>query len=115
MPQKLRLPKFIFYICTAGALISTAGALISTADALTKGSPGDPTNHPLIAFEHLSLYIQKHLGQSVAVCGILWKGRSWQTKVQTGIAGHSQVKPGSQVQPRTVLNRPKWHKRHPDP
>ena len=25
------------------------------------------SNHPLIAFEHLSLYIQKHLGQSVAV------------------------------------------------
>ena len=24
---------------------------------------------PLIAFDHLSLYKQKHLGQSVAVCG----------------------------------------------
>ena len=47
--------------------------------------------HPLIAFEHLSLYIQKHLGQSVAVCGSLWKGRSWQTKAEPGTAGHSQV------------------------
>ena len=54
-----------------------------------------PTIHPLIAFDHLSLYIQKHLGQSVPVCGILWKGRSWQIKVQPGIAGHSQVKPGT--------------------
>ena len=25
--------------------------------------------HPLIAFGHLSLYLQKHLGQSLAVCG----------------------------------------------
>ena len=31
--------------------------------------------HPIIAFEHLSMYIQKHLGQSVEVCGSLWKGR----------------------------------------
>ena len=29
-------------------------------------------SHPLLAFEHLSLYIQKHLSQSVAVCGSLW-------------------------------------------
>ena len=50
---------------------------------------------PLLAFEHLSLYIQKHLGQSVALCDILWKGRSWQTKVQPGTAGQSQVKPGT--------------------
>ena len=28
--------------------------------------------HPLIAFDHLSLYIQKHLSQSLAVCGSLW-------------------------------------------
>ena len=35
--------------------------------------------HPSKAFSHLSLYIQKHLGQSVAVCASLWspvKGRS---------------------------------------
>ena len=30
-----------------------------------------PIPYPLIAFEHLSLYIQKHLSQSVAVCGSL--------------------------------------------
>ena len=41
-----------------------------------------------IAFEHISLYIQKHLGKSVAVCGILWKGRSWQTKAESGTARH---------------------------
>ena len=29
----------------------------------------------------------------MAVCGILWKGRSWQSQVQPGTAGHSQVKP----------------------
>ena len=45
---------------------------------------------PLIAFEHLSLYIQKHLGQSVAVCA--WKGRSWQTKVEPGTARYSAEK-----------------------
>ena len=59
---------------------------------------------PLIAFEHLSLYMQKHLGQSVAVCGSLWKGRSWQTKAKSGTAGYrlqscksrySQVQPGT--------------------
>ena len=38
-------------------------------------SESHPTIHPLIAFEHLSLYIQKHLGQSVAVCVY---GKSWQ-------------------------------------
>ena len=32
-----------------------------------------PSYHPS-TFEHLSLYVQKHLGQSVAVCGSLWKG-----------------------------------------
>ena len=47
--------------------------------------------HPRIAFEHLSLYIQKHLGQSVVVRGSLWKGRSWQTRAEPGTAGHSQV------------------------
>ena len=36
----------------------------------------------------------------MAVCGSLWKGRSWQTKVQPGAAGHIQGKPG------TVLRRP---------
>ena len=34
-------------------------------------SESHPTIDPLIAFEHLRLYIQKHLGQSVAVCGSL--------------------------------------------
>ena len=29
---------------------------------------GIAASHPLIAFEHLSQYIQKYLGQSVAVC-----------------------------------------------
>ena len=33
-------------------------------------------SHPLIAFQHLSLYIQKQLSQSVAVCGSL---RHYQT------------------------------------
>ena len=37
--------------------------------------------HPLIAFEHLSLYIQKHLDQSVTVRCSLWKGRSRQTYI----------------------------------
>ena len=53
-------------------------------------------------FKHLRLYIRKHFGQSVAVCGIPWKGRSWQTKVhctarysrvQSGKARYSQVQP----------------------
>ena len=53
--------------------------IFSTAGALRIGSPGGlPSNHPLIAFEHLSLYIQKHLGQSVAVyaTGILCQSSS---------------------------------------
>ena len=55
-------------------------------------------SHPLIVFEHLSLYILKHLGQSVAIRGIsLWKGRSWQTKAEPG---------KSQVQSDTVMKRP---------
>ena len=32
-------------------------------------NPTGHSVHSLIAFDHLSLYIQKHLGQSVAVCG----------------------------------------------
>ena len=35
----------------------------------------------------------------MALCGILWKGKSWQAKVQPGTVGHSQVQPG------TVLKR----------
>ena len=47
---------------------------INTPGALGIGSSEYPPTRPLIAFEHLSLYIQKHLGrQSVALCGILWK------------------------------------------
>ena len=36
--------------------------------------PSNPS-HPLIAFEHLSLYIQKHLSiqkHSMVICGSLW-------------------------------------------
>ena len=33
------------------------------------------------------VYIQRHLGQSVAVCGSLWQGRSWKTKAKPGTAG----------------------------
>ena len=46
---------------------------------------------PLVAFEHLSLYIQKHLGQSVEVGGSLWKGRSWQTKAEPGTARYNRA------------------------
>ena len=56
--------------------------------------PSIHPSHPLIAFEHLSLYIQKHLGQSVAVCGSLWKGRSWQTKTEPGTARYSRAQSG---------------------
>ena len=62
-----------------------------------------PSIHPLISFEHLSLYIQKHSGQSVAVCGSLWKldhGRPRQSQIQPGTVGYSQARPG------TVLKRP---------
>ena len=75
--------------------------VIRTASgALQIGAPGSrvsnhPTNRPLIALEHLSLYILKNLGQSVALCGILWKDRSCQTKVRPDTVGHSQVKPGT--------------------
>ena len=48
--------------------------------------PNPIPSTPLTAFEHLSLYIQKHLSQSVAVCGSLWWGRSWQTKAEPGTA-----------------------------
>ena len=64
--------------------------VISTAGALRIGSPGDfrpPSNHPLIAFEHLSLYIQKNLGQSVAECGSLdhgGGGQQWTTMGNNG-------------------------------
>ena len=67
--------------------IDQNGNVILKLGALRIGAARDlqptdrPSNHPLIAFEHLSLYIHKHLGQSVAVRGILWKGRSWQTNV----------------------------------
>ena len=66
--------------------------IISTAGALRIGVVRDPSVRPLIAFEYLSLYIQKYLGQSVALSGILCKGRSCQTKVRPGITGHSQVR-----------------------
>ena len=56
--------------------------IISTASSVLQiGPPGNPFNHPLIAFDHLSLYIQKDLGQSMALRGILWKGislESWE-------------------------------------
>ena len=42
-----------------------------------------------IAFEHLSLYIQKHFGP---VSDGLWKGRLWQTKAEPGTVGHSAEK-----------------------
>ena len=55
-------------------VISTAGAL--RIDVVRDFRPSyHPTNHPFIAFEHLSL--KKNSGQSVALCGILWKGKSW--------------------------------------
>ena len=51
-------------------------------EVLTK-IPNPSHTHLLIAFEHLSLYIQKHLGQSVVVCGSLWSsynnGQQWTT------------------------------------
>ena len=52
--------------------------IISTAGALRISVVRYPSNHLLTAFDHLSLYKQKHFGKSVALCGILWKGRSWQ-------------------------------------
>ena len=67
---------FIFMICV----------FISTALRLGAYRDSHPT-HPLIAFEHLSLYIQK---QYVTVCGKVDHGRPRQ----------------SQVQPGTVLKRP---------
>ena len=39
------------------------------------------------------LYIQKHLSQSVAVCGKLEHGRPRQSQVQTGTAGYSAKSP----------------------
>ena len=80
---------------------------ISTVGALRIGSPGDPSVRPSTYLDGCSImYIQKHFGQSVMLCGILWKDRSLQTKVQPGIAGHSRVKPGtarySQVKPGTA-------------
>ena len=46
----------------------------------------------ILAFDHLSLYIQNRLGQSVAVFGSLWKGRSWQIKAEPGTARYSAEK-----------------------
>ena len=72
--------------------------------ALRRGAYRDfhPAILPRIALEHLSLYIQKHLGQSVAVHS-LWKGRSWQTKAEPGTARYSRAQLGkvryTQVQP----------------
>ena len=37
--------------------------------AFRDSHPIQPIPVPLIAFEHCSLYIQKHLSQAVAVCG----------------------------------------------
>ena len=45
--------------------------------------------NPLIAFEHLSLFKQKHLSQSVAVCS------SGSGKVDHGTPRQSQVQPGA--------------------
>ena len=41
------------------------------------------------AFEHLGIYIQKHLSQSVAICGKVDHDRPRQSQVQTGTAGYS--------------------------
>ena len=52
--------------------------LAPQSGALRRGVYRDfqPIPSPLIAVEHLSLYIQKLLGQSVALCSRLWKSRS---------------------------------------
>ena len=74
--------------------ISMICVFISTAERCSQNRclQRFPSYLPLIAFEDLSLYIQKHLGQSVAVCGSLWKGRSWQTKAEPGTARYSAEK-----------------------
>ena len=47
------------------------------------------------------------LGQSVALCGILWKGRSWQIKAEPGTVRTESGKARySKVQLGTVLKRP---------
>ena len=61
-------------------------AFFSTAGALRIGAVREPSIHPLIACEHLSLYIQKHLGHSVAVCAVAVCG-----KVDRGRPRQSQV------------------------
>ena len=47
--------------------------------------------HPLIALEHLSLYIQKHLGQLVAVYGKVDHGRSWRRWTTMGNNGQQSA------------------------
>ena len=68
--------------------------------------PSNPSHPSHLTFEHLSLYIQKYLRQSVAVCVSLWKGRSWQTKAEPSTSRYScwqSVKVWySQVQPGTA-------------
>ena len=61
--------------------------IISTAGALRIWYTGDfhPTAHPHITFQHLSLYVQRHLGQSVTVCG----------KVDHSRPGRNQIQPGT--------------------
>ena len=94
-----RLSEFIYifygFILHWFNIFNIQHIFISTAGALRIGSPWDfrpsiqPTIH-LIAFDHLSLYIQKHFGR----WGILWKGKSWQTKAYPGTAGYSWAHSG---------------------
>ena len=81
--------------------------VISTAGALRIGVVRDfrpsyhPTNHPFIAFEHLSLKrIQASLWHYVAFSGKVNHGRPRYSQVQPGTVRYSQVQPG------TVLKRP---------
>ena len=80
-------------------LAMQSGALSRGAFRDFQPNPNPSNSVPLIAFEHLSLHIQKHLSQSVAVCDSLWQIRVWKTKAEPGTDRYSQEQPG------TVLKR----------
>ena len=53
--------------------------------------PSIPSIHWFWVFEHLSLYISKHLGQSVAVCGPTWPNVVSVLPLQTFAHLHTKV------------------------
>ena len=75
--------------------LSETAMLLSNTGALRIGvvryPSVRPTIRPLIAFDHLSLYIQKHLGQSVEFCEKVDHGRPMQSQVQPGTVRYSQL------------------------